>query len=387
MKKLFDLGTYRKNLDPAIGITAKFVLIGILWIIFSDSLLTTLSADFAFLRLSQIHILKGIAFVGVTGAFIFSVLHNFVAALRTKDSDIHHFFRLNPNAMAVVDGSNFQFIDVNDAALKLFGRSQSQMISMKLADLVATHEAAKFQSVLLFIKTGFENLDSWSFLKKDDSVLNLEISARPISDTKRFLVCFRDVTKQLKVEENSLDLEAEINSRTQHFERMNEELAYRASQTEHVNAELILVNEQLLHVNKRIAGELHLMREQVKRKEQICEQLGVHMFGFDLHDEKACYVSPGVSTLLEVPHEEINHAMFWLQHVHEDEAPAIESGFHRLPPNTSWAFSCHMLTQSGIVKPVQLCLRKNSGASAQILSGCVMEIHMDQKGMEMSKRV
>lgn len=387
MKKLSDLGTYRKNFDPAIGITLKFVLIGILWIIFSDSLLTTLSADFAFLRLSQIHILKGIAFVGVTGAFIFSVLHNFVSAAKVKDSELLHFFRLNPNAMAIVDGSTFQFLDVNEAALKLFGRSQDEMVLLKLGDLVAPHETNKFRSVLLFIKTGFENLDSWSFIKTDDTVFSLEISARPLSNTKRYLVCFRDVTKQLKVEETSLDLEAQIARRTHHFERMNEELAYRASQTEHVNTELILVNEQLLNVNKRIAGELSHIREEAQRKDQICQQFGIHLFVFDLKDEKQFYVSSGASTFLEVSPHDINHALFWLDHIHEEEVNSIERNYQQLPANTSWSFSCRILTQGGIIKPVQVCLRKTVTAQSEFLSGCLMELVTAQTDLKVSKSI
>jgi hypothetical protein len=71
MKKLISIVGFLGRTDPALAVSLQFVVFGIAWIIFSDSAMLMLGSENILGQLTHIHILKGLLFVGVTGAFIF----------------------------------------------------------------------------------------------------------------------------------------------------------------------------------------------------------------------------------------------------------------------------------------------------------------------------
>lgn len=377
MKKLIELAGYYQKADPALAITLKFVFLGMLWILFSDSLLFVLGSENNILwKLSHIHILKGLAFVGITGGFIFYWTNQYVNSLQKREAEVKNLFEASPIPMGIMDASTLRLLEINNALIKQLELSPRQTRALDLTDLVVDRD--RFETVPLLIRTGVRELGAWQF-KKGNVEITVDLSAQPIRDRRAFLIIFTDVTDQLRnskeVESVKMAIRKSMDEKIEQLAKMNEELAYRASQTEHVNAELISVNEQLQYVNKKVALRAEESAWKLERMNSIASSLSDAYWCFDLTGKTKPFVSSSAYTLYEESCEKLLRPWFWLDYIHPDDLQVRESAQAELMEK-GISFSCHrIITASGAVKTVLSRLRiieHTPGAS--VITGCVTDI-------------
>jgi PAS domain S-box-containing protein len=353
MKKLREFAVSYQQADPALAVTLKFVLAGIIWILFSDSILFFLGKDNIIWKLAHIHILKGLFFVGVTGAFLFFWTNRFVISLHRREAEVRQLFHSSPIAMGIIDAMSFKFLEVNQSLSALYNVSGKELRDISMSHLAVEEE--RFEAVPLLIKTGSRELGTWKF-HKGDTTISVEMSVLPIREKKAFLVIFMDVTNQLRNERDLMAmkklLEKQFNEKLTNLNHLNEELAYRASQTEHVNAELIAVNEQLQHVNKKIslrAEESFWRNDQI---DGITGSLSEVLWAFDLTGRSKAFISASVAELYEAAQEDVIKPWFWLEYIHPDDVSIKEWSQQQLMESGASCCTYRIITAKGNIKTV-----------------------------------
>jgi PAS domain S-box-containing protein len=331
-----------------------FVIVGISWIIFSDALLFKVSSENILWKLAHIHILKGMLFVGVTAAFLFYVLHYYINLLKVKEEETRTLFQSSPTAMVLVDGLTLRIQEANEAAQKLFNYTPGEFKKLCINDLAHKDEVQKFESVAIFIRTGFHKLGVWRLRKNTNLVFTAELMAQPLKARERYLVTFFDLSRQLELEKE-LSYRRKtaaqlLDVRIQQLERNNEELAYRASQAEHVNIELISVNEQLQVVNKKIAVQAEKANERCKTVEDVLDNLGEVIWYFDLKEEGNFYISSSAEEMFEDSYDTLCRPWFWLDYVHPDDHLLKEASYRQLNETGSTSSHFRIVTKRGNVR-------------------------------------
>jgi PAS domain S-box-containing protein len=123
-------------------------------------------------------------------------------ALRKSEAQYRLLFESNPQAMWVYDVETLRFLAVNDAAVRRYGYSRSEFLSMTIMDirppedvqLLADHLAARTAEV--------DHAGQWRHRKQDGTIINVEITANRLSFGGRAaeFVLANDITERKKAE-------------------------------------------------------------------------------------------------------------------------------------------------------------------------------------------
>src|SRR5688572_26346329 len=123
-------------------------------------------------------------------------------ALRKSEAQYRLLFESNPQAMWVYDVETLRFLAVNDAAVRNYGYSRAEFLSMTIMDirppedmqLLADHLAARTEDV--------DHAGQWRHRKKDGTIINVEITANRLNFAGRRaeFVLANDITERKKAE-------------------------------------------------------------------------------------------------------------------------------------------------------------------------------------------
>ncbi len=358
MKRMFDFVGHVQKADPAFAVTLKFVLAGILWVLFSDPLLHTLFPSSTLWKLPHIHILKSLFFLAIIGAALFVWASRYVSSLEKRENEVQNLFQSSPIAMGIIDAKTFRFIEVNQSLLKLFDVTARDLRDITMGSMPVEQE--RYEAVPLIIKTGAKDLGTWKF-HKGNGVISVDMTSQSIRDNEAFLIIFTDVTNQVRGERDMISLrgslERQYNERLENLIRVNEELAYRASQSEHVNQELIAINEQLQYVNKKIVLRAEDTSWKNDRLEDIMTSMSDAFWSFDLTGRARCFVSVSAAELYEECAENLSKPWFWLDYVHPEDDHIKISSQQQLTETGYCATTHRIITRRGNEKLVFLRIK------------------------------
>lgn len=125
--------------------------------------------------------------------------------LRESEHNYRLLFNSNPEPMWVFDAETLRFLAVNDAAVRHYGYSAREFLTMSVLDIRPPEEAARITSKVkdgtLATVERFREL--YIHKKKDGTLIDMEISAQPIAfrAVKAMLVVAIDVTEHRKLEQ------------------------------------------------------------------------------------------------------------------------------------------------------------------------------------------
>lgn len=206
----------------AVKILAIYIIIGGLWILFSDLLLESIVKDPDLQYKLQTP--KGLFFVLVTGILLFVLINRdikiarnlydkeFLSRQKAEESNrkltesekrYKDLFTSNPNPMWVYDLETLQFLDVNEAATSNYGYTKEEFLSLTIKDIRPTDDIPKLMENIRSAKYGLEYSTGWKHIKKDGSIIDVEIRSNAImyQDRKAKLVSAIDVTWRKKAED------------------------------------------------------------------------------------------------------------------------------------------------------------------------------------------
>ena len=123
-------------------------------------------------------------------------------ALRGSEERYRALFEANPNPMLVYDLETLHYVAVNEAAVRLYGYSRQEFLSMTVRDIRPPEDLPKFEQLLKEPRKTFY-IEAWRHRKRDGSIIDVEIAARSMDWKGRpsRLVLVRDVTERKRAEE------------------------------------------------------------------------------------------------------------------------------------------------------------------------------------------
>jgi two-component system cell cycle sensor histidine kinase/response regulator CckA len=128
-------------------------------------------------------------------------------ALRHSEEQYRLLFDTNPQPMWVYDGDSLRFLAVNDAAIRHYGYSREEFLSMTLRDIGPPDEIAAFDEQVRRRRgwperKPFNLLRAWKHRRKDGSMVEVEVSVSAIRFEERdaWLALAIDVTEKKRLE-------------------------------------------------------------------------------------------------------------------------------------------------------------------------------------------
>jgi len=191
-----------KNLSPAFKITGLYLILGLLWILFSDLLLSWFVDDVEVMRRMQTY--KGWFYVSVTALLFYLLIkRSFDRLDRARESlsdaarHYSYLFRNNPYPMWVFDCEGNRFVEVNEAAERTYGYSQEEFQKLSLGDI---HHPDDMEDILAMLQCDapeFNRSSGFRQRKKDGSLIDVELITHllPGQNGQRFrLVLAMDIS-------------------------------------------------------------------------------------------------------------------------------------------------------------------------------------------------
>jgi len=134
-------------------------------------------------------------------------LKRIVTELEVSKNKYNIFFHMSPLPLWVYDMESLAFLDVNEAAIKKYGYSKEEFLSMTLRDIREPKELKNFEYLISkFNKTSDFYKGHTTHLKKNGEVINVEIQRSEIDfeGRKAGLVHSIDITEKVKIEDTLL---------------------------------------------------------------------------------------------------------------------------------------------------------------------------------------
>ena len=126
--------------------------------------------------------------------------------LRRSEERFRFLFQRSPLATWVVDSESLRFLDVNEAAVRQYGYSREEFLSMDAGRLHAPEALGRLRQVLA---SGGAELAALRHLRRDGSLIDVEISTGDVQYSGRpaVLVTVLDVTERKKADDRLRFLE------------------------------------------------------------------------------------------------------------------------------------------------------------------------------------
>lgn len=134
-------------------------------------------------------------------------------ALRASEERFRQMFEQNDDAIILFDHQNCTIIDLNGAALKLFGFVREELIDSGNALFVEPAERRSFVEMVCGIdKAGGLRIDGINVVRKDGTPLITAIRGKLITLRRRAVVycSFRDITEKIRLEKEAKVAQAKL---------------------------------------------------------------------------------------------------------------------------------------------------------------------------------
>jgi PAS domain S-box-containing protein len=128
--------------------------------------------------------------------------------LRSSEGDtlFRALFAAHPLPMWVYDLETLRFLEVNDAAVALYGYSRDEFLGMRITEIRPPDEVEPLQSfidrAIRLQRTPYRASRSWKHVRKDGELRDVEVSAHDLAFGGRdaVLVMVTDITDRLRAE-------------------------------------------------------------------------------------------------------------------------------------------------------------------------------------------
>ena len=124
------------------------------------------------------------------------------AALRQAEMQYRFLFENNPLPMWVFDRTTLNFLAVNEAAIRHYGFSRQEFLSMTTADIRPEEDIPRLLKATAQPIHGLREVTLWRHRKKDGTIIDVEIVSHELDfhGIQAELVAPRDVTERKKAE-------------------------------------------------------------------------------------------------------------------------------------------------------------------------------------------
>lgn len=135
--------------------------------------------------------------------------------LSKSEEKYRTLFYKSPLPVWLYDVESLRFIDVNDAAVRHYGYSREEFLSMTIKDIRPQEDIEGLLDVIEQVRndTGSSRYSAWRHRKKNGDILNVEVTAHSLSHDGRDVrvVIVNDITQKTIMERELLENQRKLN--------------------------------------------------------------------------------------------------------------------------------------------------------------------------------
>ncbi|KAB2917213.1 MAG: PAS domain S-box protein [Bacteroidetes bacterium] len=202
------------NTYTATKITIAYLVVGFIWIIAGDSIVEVFveTKHLSQTSIFYINIAKGLAYVLLTGLGLYLYTRSTISKLASLEKQYRGLFEDNPNPMWVYDVETLAFLAVNKAALKCYGYTHNEFLSLTLRDIRPVEEIPVLEQQIAFHNDEISNSGTFKHKRKSGEVFYANIYSATASFGKRKsrMVLAVDVHEKILAEQKIKQLNNEL---------------------------------------------------------------------------------------------------------------------------------------------------------------------------------
>lgn len=188
-------------------ITFIYLLVGVLWILFSDKLLSGLVTDAA--TLSFLQSIKGSFYVVATALLLWALVHNYTqkekksnVKLRESEQRYRSVFHDSKSVMLLIDNDSGLISDANKAALDYYGYSYNEIRNLKITDITVSSKENIDHGVDKILHGG-QDCFNFRHRLKNGEIRDVKVYSGKIrmGDKPMLFSIIHDVTRQVEMEQ------------------------------------------------------------------------------------------------------------------------------------------------------------------------------------------
>ncbi|QEM04261.1 PAS domain S-box protein [Mucilaginibacter rubeus] len=186
----------------AFGIAFAYLLISLLWIMFSDRLLFYFEGILSPNQYLWLSLGKGCLFVVVTAIALYALIRSEDQRLKQSEKQYRSMYESNPNPMWIYEPGTLRFISVNDAAIAVYGYSAEEFRHRTILDIRPLEDRENVISSSERVNSKLNDSGTWRHIKKDGQLIYVNITSHKIWFNKKphIMVMIRDMTERVAFE-------------------------------------------------------------------------------------------------------------------------------------------------------------------------------------------
>ncbi len=202
--------------NAVLRITIIYLVLGSLWILFSDKLLSQYISDPA--MLTGLQTVKGWFFILITAGLLFILIRRNMLALQKARSETEtlskhiQFFSRYANDIILLIDSEGRILEANERASQLYGYDASELLNFRIQNLHPPDVFQLLQENMQLAKKQEGAIFETISIRKDGSRFPVEVSSRLIEvDGKNFFQnIIRDITERKEAESKLKESERKL---------------------------------------------------------------------------------------------------------------------------------------------------------------------------------
>ncbi|MDR6944764.1 PAS domain S-box protein [Mucilaginibacter pocheonensis] len=187
----------------AFRIAFAYLLISLLWIMFSDRLLFYFEGVLTPGQYLWLSLGKGSLFVTVTAIALYALIRSESSKLKESEKQYRSMYESNPNPMWIYEPLTLRFISVNDAAIAVYGYSAEEFRQRTILDIRPPEDQESVVSSAEGLGNKFNQSGTWRHIKKNGQLIYVNITSHKIWFNKKphVMVMVRDMTERVEFEQ------------------------------------------------------------------------------------------------------------------------------------------------------------------------------------------